>query len=108
VTALFVAQPILKLSSLAYGMRAARLSMTSLECLRYYIASKLLSHQTIQITTIKTILFPRLKVALRDEHVRPWHEMVADFEESEYREIRDRQMRDLELEDDLLNKPPVR
>ena len=49
----------------------------------------------------------RIKVALRSENVRPWHEVELDFNE-EYRIVRDRQMRELELEDDLLSKVPVR
>ena len=50
----------------------------------------------------------RVKIALRRENERPWHEVEHDFLESEYRAVRDRQMRELELEDDLLNKVPVR
>ena len=50
----------------------------------------------------------RVKVALRRENERPWHEVEHDFLESEYRAVRDRQMSELELEDDSLNKVPVR
>jgi engulfment/cell motility protein 1 len=50
----------------------------------------------------------RVKVALRQEHLRPWHEMVQDFSDCEYRGVRDRQMKELEEEDDLLSKIPVR
>lgn len=50
----------------------------------------------------------RVKLALRDENVRQWHEVEQDFLESEYRPVRDRQMKELESEDDLLNKVPVR
>jgi engulfment and cell motility protein 1 len=50
----------------------------------------------------------RVKFALRNEADRPWHEVEADFLESEYRAVRDRQMKELELEDDLLTKVPVR
>jgi len=49
-----------------------------------------------------------VKVALRQEHLRPWHEMVQDLSESEYRGVRDRQMKELEDEDDLPSKIPVR
>ncbi|PCH36212.1 hypothetical protein WOLCODRAFT_140255 [Wolfiporia cocos MD-104 SS10] len=60
--------------------------------------------------------FPRLvaltrsqvKVALRRENVRPWHEVVQEFLESEYRAVRDRQMQELELEDDVMSKIPIR
>ena len=47
-------------------------------------------------------------MALRDENSRAWHEVEHDFLESEYRAVRDRQMKELEMEDDLLNKVPVR
>lgn len=50
----------------------------------------------------------QVKVALREENVRPWHEVEHDFLESEYRSVRDRQMKELENEDDLLSKVPVR
>lgn len=47
-------------------------------------------------------------MALRSENVRPWHEVEHDFIECEYRAVRDRQMKELEIEDDLLSKVPVR
>ncbi|KAG5220863.1 Engulfment and cell motility protein [Salix suchowensis] len=50
----------------------------------------------------------RIKVALRSENVREWHEVEQDFLGSEYRAVRDRQMKELELEDDLLSKVPIR
>ncbi|EIN09566.1 hypothetical protein PUNSTDRAFT_66959 [Punctularia strigosozonata HHB-11173 SS5] len=50
----------------------------------------------------------QVKVALRRENIRPWHEVEHDFLESEYRAVRDRQMRELEEEDDLLSKVPIR
>jgi hypothetical protein len=50
----------------------------------------------------------RVKVALRRENVRAWHEVERDFLECEYRAVRDRQMKELEQEDDLLSKIPVR
>ncbi|KIM26137.1 hypothetical protein M408DRAFT_330723 [Serendipita vermifera MAFF 305830] len=50
----------------------------------------------------------QVKAALQSETERPWHEVEQDFLESEYRAVRDRQMKELELEDDLLTKVPVR
>ncbi len=50
----------------------------------------------------------RVKLALRDENVRQWHEVEQEFLESEYRPVKNRQMKELENEDDLLNKVPVR
>ena len=57
---------------------------------------------------LKHTYHDRVKVALRDENVRAWHEVEQDFLESEYRSVRDRQMKELENEDDLLSKVPVR
>jgi engulfment/cell motility protein 1 len=50
----------------------------------------------------------RVKVAVRNENSREWHEVEHDFLDCQYRAVRDRQMKELELEDDLLNKVPVR
>jgi len=50
----------------------------------------------------------QVKVALRNENAREWHEVEHDFLECQYRAVRDRQMKELELEDDILNKVPVR
>lgn len=49
-----------------------------------------------------------MKVGLRSENVRPWHEVEHDFLECEYKAVRDRQMQELEMEDDLLSKVPIR
>ncbi|KAF5383550.1 hypothetical protein D9615_003536 [Tricholomella constricta] len=59
-------------------------------------------------TRVVALVRSQVKVALRSENVRPWHEVVNDFNEREYRAVRDRQMKELELEDDLLSKVPVR
>ena len=40
--------------------------------------------------------------------MRPWHEVEEDFLESDYQAVRGRQMKELEEEDDLLSKVPVR
>lgn len=57
---------------------------------------------------VAALVQSQIKLALRDESTRQWHEMESDFVNSEYRDIRERQMKELELTDDLLNKPPVR
>ncbi|KAF4610887.1 hypothetical protein D9613_007022 [Agrocybe pediades] len=59
-------------------------------------------------TRVAALVHSQVKVALRRENVRPWHEVEHDFLECEYRAVRDRQMKELELEDDLLSKVPVR
>ena len=50
----------------------------------------------------------RVKVALKRENIRPWHEVEQEFLECEYRAVRDRQMQELEMEDDIMSKIPVR
>ncbi|KAF9240704.1 ELMO/CED-12 family-domain-containing protein [Melanogaster broomeanus] len=50
----------------------------------------------------------QVKVALHQENMKPWHEVERDFLDCEYRAVRDRQMQELEAEDDLLSKVPVR
>jgi len=59
-------------------------------------------------TRVVALVRSQVKVALRSENVRAWHEVEYDFLECEYRSVRDRQMKELELEDDLLSKVPVR
>lgn len=53
-------------------------------------------------------LVRRIKVALQSESTKQWHEVEHDFLGCEYRTVRDRQMLELEAEDELLNKVPVR
>ncbi|CAE6428889.1 unnamed protein product [Rhizoctonia solani] len=57
---------------------------------------------------VAALVQSQIKFALREESTRSWHEMESEFVNSEYRDIRERQMKELELTDDLLNKPPVR
>ncbi|KAJ7836534.1 hypothetical protein B0H13DRAFT_2032068, partial [Mycena leptocephala] len=59
-------------------------------------------------TRVAALVRSQAKVALRSENVRPWHEVEHDFNECEYRSVRERQMKELELDDDLLSKIPVR
>ncbi|TFK29729.1 hypothetical protein FA15DRAFT_699984 [Coprinopsis marcescibilis] len=62
---------------------------------------------TEDFTRVAALVRSQVKVALRSENVRQWHEVEADFN-CEYQKVRDRQMEELELEDDLLSKVPVR
>jgi hypothetical protein len=62
----------------------------------------------LQIPSVNDADILRVVVALRRENVRPWHEVEQDFLESDYQAVRDRQMKELEEEDDLLSKIPVR
>ncbi|KAF9525327.1 ELMO/CED-12 family-domain-containing protein [Crepidotus variabilis] len=59
-------------------------------------------------TRVVALVRSQIKSALRRENSRPWHEVESDFLDIEYRAVRDRQMKELELEDDLLSKVPVR
>ncbi|KAG8960007.1 hypothetical protein FRC03_007201 [Tulasnella sp. 419] len=56
---------------------------------------------------VAALVQSQIRVVLNDES-RPWHEVERDLLNSEYREVRERQMRELELQDDLVRKPPVR
>ncbi|KIJ55108.1 hypothetical protein M422DRAFT_23759 [Sphaerobolus stellatus SS14] len=57
---------------------------------------------------VTALVRSQVKQALREENTRPWHEVETEFTDIEYAQIRDRQMKELELEDDLLSKVPVR
>lgn len=49
-----------------------------------------------------------MKTALRRENERPWHEVERAFQDSDYRAVRDRQMKELEKDDEIMSKAPVR
>lgn len=57
---------------------------------------------------VAALVRSQVKVALRKENVRQWHEVESDFNECEYQAVRERQMRELEQEDDLNLKVPIR
>ncbi|KAF7294500.1 ELMO domain-containing protein [Mycena kentingensis (nom. inval.)] len=59
-------------------------------------------------TRVAALVRSQAKVSLRMENVRPWHEVEHDFNDCEYRTVRERQMKELEVEDDLLSKIPIR
>lgn len=56
---------------------------------------------------ISDLVRSQIKASLKNEHVKQWHEVEKDFN-CEYRKVRDRQMQELELEDKILSKVPVR
>ncbi|KAJ3524471.1 hypothetical protein NMY22_g10982 [Coprinellus aureogranulatus] len=56
---------------------------------------------------VSDLVRSQIKASLKNEHVRQWHEVEKDFN-SEYQKVRDRQMLELELEDKILTKVPVR
>jgi len=49
-----------------------------------------------------------VKLALRNEADRAWHEVEKAFHESDYRAVRDRQMKELEKDDEIVSRAPVR
>jgi len=57
---------------------------------------------------VAALVRSQVKAALRKENVRAWHEVESDFNGCEYQAVRDRQMRELELEDDVMSKVPIR
>lgn len=57
---------------------------------------------------VVTLLRSQVKTALRRENERPWHEVERAFQESDYRAVRDRQMKELEKDDEIIGKAPVR
>ncbi|KIY71885.1 hypothetical protein CYLTODRAFT_389592 [Cylindrobasidium torrendii FP15055 ss-10] len=63
---------------------------------------------TDDFTRVAALVRSQVKVALRTENARAWHEVEHDFLECEYRSVRERQMREIEMEDDLLSKVPIR
>lgn len=59
--------------------------------------------------------YPRIKALVRGQvhaalghEARGWDEVEREFGEMDYVKVRDKQMRDLALEDDLLSKAPIR
>jgi engulfment and cell motility protein 1 len=57
---------------------------------------------------VSALVRSQLKFALRDEATKQLYEFEKDMLEVEYKVIRDRQLKELELGDDLLSKTPVR
>ncbi|KZT55823.1 hypothetical protein CALCODRAFT_556244 [Calocera cornea HHB12733] len=57
---------------------------------------------------VAALVRSQVKVVLKSESTTSWFEVEREMLESEYRKVRERQMEKLELEDDLLNKAPVR
>uniref|UniRef100_U9SWR1 Uncharacterized protein n=2 Tax=Rhizophagus irregularis TaxID=588596 RepID=U9SWR1_RHIID len=54
---------------------------------------------------VSALVRSQLKFALRDEAIKQLYEFEKDMLEVEYKVIRDRKLKELELDDDLLSKP---
>ena len=90
-------------------MRAARLRAISPALSLSHEASASLYHYLMPSSPFTSLLsLFRVKVALKRENIRPWHEVEQEFLECEYRAVRDRQMKELEMEDDIMSKVPIR
>ncbi|CEH11865.1 Regulator of Rac1, required for phagocytosis and cell migration [Ceraceosorus bombacis] len=57
---------------------------------------------------VSALVRSQVKEALRSEASKTWFEVERDFIESDYRLVRDRQMRELEVGDDFASKASVR
>jgi engulfment/cell motility protein 1 len=57
---------------------------------------------------VSALVRSQVKEALRDEASRSWFDVESDFLESDYRVVRDRQMRELETGDDFSSKASIR
>ncbi|MCO5585241.1 hypothetical protein L7F22_039174 [Adiantum nelumboides] len=57
---------------------------------------------------VSALVRSQVKEALRDESSKSMLEVESDFLESAYRDVRDRQMRELEVGDDFSNKTSIR
>ena len=49
-----------------------------------------------------------MKASLKKENLRPWSEVEEEFNGVEYQKVRAQQLRELELEDDVMGKLTVR
>ncbi|PWN49241.1 hypothetical protein IE53DRAFT_155849 [Violaceomyces palustris] len=57
---------------------------------------------------VSALVRSQVKEALKDENTKTWFEIERDFLDSEYRTARDRQMKELEVEDDYSSKASIR
>ncbi|PWN21975.1 hypothetical protein BCV69DRAFT_298172 [Microstroma glucosiphilum] len=62
---------------------------------------------TVDFERVSALVQSQVKVTLVDEATKSWLDIEKSFVESEYSAVRDRQMRELELEDDLENNSSV-
>lgn len=57
---------------------------------------------------VAALVRSQVRYALRDEQGAQWADVRRYFLEAEYRSVRDRQMRELEMEDDYASQPAIR
>ncbi|KAK0540293.1 hypothetical protein OC835_000744 [Tilletia horrida] len=57
---------------------------------------------------VSALVRSQIKESLRKEGNKTWLDLERDFLESDYRNVRDRQMREIEVDDDYSSKAPIR
>ncbi|KAE8207041.1 hypothetical protein CF335_g1434 [Tilletia laevis] len=57
---------------------------------------------------VSALVRSQIKESLRKEGSKSWLDLERDFLESDYRNVRDRQMREIEVDDDFSSKGPIR
>ncbi|KAE8212868.1 hypothetical protein CF327_g3519 [Tilletia walkeri] len=57
---------------------------------------------------VSALVRSQIKESLRKEGSKSWLDLERDFLESDYRHVRDRQMREIEVDDDFSSKGPIR
>ncbi|KAN0062511.1 hypothetical protein ACQY0O_005042 [Thecaphora frezii] len=57
---------------------------------------------------VSALVRSQVAEALRDEGGKGWYDVERDFLDSEYRTVRDRQMKELEVEDDFSSRASIR
>lgn len=57
---------------------------------------------------VSALVRSQIREALRGESSKTWFDVERDLLESDYRNVRDRQMRELEIEDDFASKASIR
>lgn len=62
---------------------------------------------TTDFSRVGVLVRSQVKAALRNER-RGWADVQKEFDQADYTRVRDRQMQELALEDELLSKAPVR
>ena len=63
---------------------------------------------TTDFGRVSALVRSQVSEVLRNENTKSWYEAERDFLDSEYRTVRDRQMKELEVEDDYNSKASIR
>ncbi|PWY97012.1 hypothetical protein BCV70DRAFT_203236 [Testicularia cyperi] len=63
---------------------------------------------TSDFPRVSALVRSQVGEALRNEHTKAWFDLERDFLDSEYRDVRDRQMKELEVDQDYNSKASIR